>query len=104
MSEVNTVPGVVHKLNIPPGTKFRTRIGQQSMNPAQKEYLHMKVNEMIGAGIIALIHPRDVQAVAPVVFSKKTHEGQGLPLDELKHCVNDQCVELGLSSLEDLPP
>jgi hypothetical protein len=28
MSEVNTVLGAVHKLNIPPGTKFRTRIPQ----------------------------------------------------------------------------
>jgi hypothetical protein len=104
MSEVNIVPGAVHKLNIPPGTKFRTRIGQRSMNPAQKEYLHTKVDEMVGAGIVAPIHPRDVRAVAPVVFSKKTHEGQGLPLDELKHRVNDQCVELGLPSAEDLPP
>ena len=47
---------------------------------------------------------RDVCAVAPVVFSKKTHEGQGLPLNELKHRINDQCVELGLPSAEDLPP
>ena len=104
MSEVNTVPGAVHKLNIPPETKFRTRIGQRSLNPAQKEYLHTKVNEMVGAGVIAPIHPRDVRAVAPVVFSKKTHEGQGLPLDELKHCVNDQCIALGLPSAENLPP
>jgi hypothetical protein len=103
MSEVNTVPGAVHKLNIPPETKFCTRIPQQSMNPAQKEYLHAKVNEMIEAGIIALIHPRDVRAVAPVVFSKKTHEGQGLPLNKLKHRVNDQCMELGIPGAEDLP-
>jgi hypothetical protein len=104
MSEVNMVPEAVHKLNIPPETKFRTRIPQRSMNPAQKEYLHAKVNEMVEAGIIAPIHPRDVHAVAPVVFSKKTHDGQGLPLDELKHRVNDQCMELGLASAEDLPP
>jgi hypothetical protein len=103
MSEVNTVPGAVHKLNIPPETKFRTRIPQRSMNPAQKEYLHAKVNEMIEAGIVTLIHPRDVCAVAPVVFSKKTHEGQGLPLNKLKHRVNDQCMELGLPGAEDLP-
>jgi hypothetical protein len=58
----------------------------------------------MAAGIIAPIHPRDVRAVAPVVFAKKTHEGQGLPLDELKHRVNDQCVKLGLPSAEELPP
>jgi hypothetical protein len=104
MREVNMVPGAVHKLNIPPGTKFCTRIRQRSINPAQKEYLHTKLEEMTKAGIIAPIHPRDVQAVAPVAFSKKMHEGQGLPLDELKHCVNDQCIELGLPSAENLPP
>jgi hypothetical protein len=60
MSEVNTVPGAVHKLNIPPETKFHTRIGQRSLNPAQKEYLHMKVDKMVKAGIITPIHPRDV--------------------------------------------
>ena len=74
------------------------------MNPAQKEYLHAKVDEMVKAGIVASIHPRDVRAVAPVVFSKKNHEGQGLPLEELKHRVNDQCMELGLPSAENLPP
>ena len=49
------------------------------------------------------LHPRDVCTVAPVVFSKKTDDGQGLLLDELKHLVNDQCVELGLASAENLP-
>jgi hypothetical protein len=28
MSEVNTVPGAVHKLNILPGTKFHMKVGQ----------------------------------------------------------------------------
>ena len=104
MSEVNTVPGAVHKLNIPSDAKFRTKLTQCSLNPAQKKYLHTKVDDMIAAGIVAPIHPRDVCAVAPVVFSKKTHEGQGLPLDELKHRVNNRCVELGLQSIEELLP
>jgi hypothetical protein len=104
MTEVNIVPGAVHKLNIPSDAKFRTKLMQRSLNPAQKMYLHMKVDDMITAGIIAPIHPQDVRAVAPVVLSKKTHEGQGLPLDELKHRVNDRCVELGLPSAEELPP
>lgn len=103
MSEVNTVLGVVHKLNIPPEMKFHMRIPQRSMNPAQKEYLHAKVDKIVKAGIITPIHPRDVCAVAPVVFSRKTHDGQGLPLNELKHHVNDQCMELGLASMENLP-
>jgi hypothetical protein len=104
MTEVNAVPGAIHKLNIPSDARFHTKLTQRSLNPAQKAYLHAKVDDMMAAGIIALIHPRDVRAVAPVVFAKKTHEGQGLPLDELKHRVNDQCVKLGLPSAEELPP
>jgi hypothetical protein len=60
MSEINMVPGAVHKLNILSRIKFYTRIRQRSMNPAQKKYLHTKVDEMARAGIIAPIHPRDV--------------------------------------------
>jgi hypothetical protein len=104
MTKVNTVPGAIHKLNIPSDAKFRTKLTQHSLNPAQKKYLHTKVDNMVAAGIIAPIHPRDVRAVAPVVFSKKTHEGQGLPLDELKHRINDRCVKLGLPSAKELPP
>jgi hypothetical protein len=103
ISEVNTVPGAVHKLNIPPDATFRTKIGQRSLNAPQKAFIHSKVDEMLAARIIEPIHPRDVRAVAPTVLARKTHDGQGLPLDELKHLVNDQCVENGLPSMPDLP-
>jgi hypothetical protein len=104
ISEVNTVPGAVHKLDIPENATFRTKIGQRSLNPPQKAYIHGKVKEMLAAGIIEPIHPRDVRAVAPTVLAKKTHDGPGLPMDELKHLLNDQCVEHGMASIPDLPP
>jgi hypothetical protein len=51
MTEVNTVPGAVHKLNIPSNAKFHTKLMQHSLNPAQKRYLHTKVDNMVAAGI-----------------------------------------------------
>jgi hypothetical protein len=56
MSEVNVVPGVSHQLKIPEGATFQTKIGQHSMTPPQQKYLNEKVDEMLAAGIIALIH------------------------------------------------
>jgi hypothetical protein len=66
MTEVHTVPGAVHKLNIPSDAKFHTKLTQHSLNPAQKKYLHTKVDDMVAAGITAPIHLRDVHAVTPV--------------------------------------
>ena len=42
--------------------------------------------------------------MAQTVLTQKTHEGQGVPLDELKHKVNDQCLKHGLPGEFDLPP
>lgn len=104
MSEVNTVPGACHRLDIPEGAKFRTKIGQRPLNPAQKKYMNSKVDKMIAAGVIAPIHPRDVRNVAATVLAKKAHEGHGLTVDELKHRVNDKCVAHGMPNVFDLPP
>ena len=66
--------------------------------------MNKKVDEMLAAGIIAPIHPWDVCNVAPTVLAQKAHEGNGLPLDELKHRINDECVRNGILSALDLPP
>ena len=47
--------------------------------------MEAKVNEMLDAGIICSIHPRDIRFVAQTVLAQKMHEGDGLALDELKH-------------------
>jgi hypothetical protein len=104
ISEVNTVPGISHKLKIPEGATFQTKIGQRSMTPPQWKYLNDKVDEMLAAGIIAPIHPRDVRNVAPTVLAQKAHDGYGLPLDELKHQVNDECIAHGITSALNMPP
>lgn len=104
MSEVNPIPGVSHQLKIPADARFQTKIGQQSMTPPQRKYLHEKVDEMLAAGIIAPIHPRDVRNVAPTVLAQKVHKGSGLTMDELKHRVNDECISYGIPGEFDLPP
>ena len=104
LSEVNLIPGAVHKLDIPEGTTFRTKIPQRSFNPDQRAFMAAKVQEMLKGGIIRPMHPGEVRCVAPSVLAQKVHENTGLPLDELKHRVNDECVKYGLPAAFDLPP
>ncbi|KIK00722.1 hypothetical protein K443DRAFT_52292, partial [Laccaria amethystina LaAM-08-1] len=73
LSEVNLIPGAVHKLNIPEDTTFRTKIPQRSFNPDQRAFMEAKVDEMLKGGIIRPIHPGDVRCVAPSVLAQKTH-------------------------------
>jgi hypothetical protein len=104
IKEVNAIPGAVHRLNIPKGATFRTKVPPRSYNPDQRAFVESKVNEMLEAGIIRPIHPRDVRFVAQTVLAQKTHNGQGLPLNELKHRINDQCSKNGLPGEFDMPP
>ena len=104
IKEVIAIPGAVHKLNIPEGATFRTKILPQSYNPDQQAFMETKLDEMLEAGIIHSIHPRDVQFVAQMVLAQKMHEGDGLTLDELKHHVNDLCIKHGLPSKFNMPP
>ena len=104
MKEVNTIPGAVHKLNIPEGATFRTKIPPRLYNPDQRAFVDAKVNEMLEAGIIRPIHPSEVRFVAQTVLAQKTHEGQGLDVEELKHRVNNQCLENGFQNEFEMPP
>ena len=88
IKEVNAIPGAVHKLKIPEGATFRTKIPPRSYNPNQQAFMNAKVDEMLEARIIRLIHPSEVCFIAQTVLVQKTHEGQGLSIDELKHKVN----------------
>src|ERR1700678_3613886 len=104
IKEVNVIPGATHKLGIPEGATFRTKIPPRTYNPDQRAFIEAKVDEMLAAGIIRPIHPRDVRFVAQTVLAQKTHEGEGLTLDELKHKVNDQCLEHGMPNEFEMPP
>ena len=104
IKEVNAIPGAVHKLNIPEGVTFRTKIPPRSYNPDQRAFVEDKVNEMLEAGIIRPIHPSEVKFVAQTVLAQKTHEGQGLCIEELKHIVNEQCAKHGIPGEFNIPP
>ena len=104
LKEVNVIPGAVHKLNIPEGTTFRTKIPPRSYNPDQRAFVNAKVDEMLEAGIIRPIHPSEVRFVAQTVLAQKAHDGQGLCIEMLKHKVNDQCLKHGFPNEFDIPP
>ena len=59
---------------------------------------------MLEAGIVRPIHPSEVQFVAQTVLVKKTHEGQGLSIEELKYKVNEQCIKNNLPGEFNIPP
>ena len=104
MKEVNAIPGAIHKLNIPESATCGTKIPPRAYNPDQQVFMEAKIDEILEAGIIYNIHPRDVCFVAQTVLAQKAHGGDGLMIDELKHQVNDQCNAHGLPSKFEMPP
>ena len=104
VSEVTTVDGAVHKLNIEPNTKFSTKVHQKPLTPPQRKYLHEKLQAMLDADIIEPCEPGQVKCVSPTTLAQKTHEGAGLTLEELQHRVNEECVNNGLEPHFPLPP
>ena len=103
MKEVNAIPGTVHKLNIPEGTKFQIKIPLHSYNPVQHAYLESKIDEMLEGEVIHKIHLRDICFVAQTVLAQKPHKGQGLAFNKLKHHIHDQCAINNLPPEFDLP-
>jgi transposase InsO family protein len=105
MSEVTPVEGAAHKLNIPEGSTFRTKVNQCPLSIPQCEYFNGVIDKMLGAGVIAPISHRDVKSCGATTLAKKAHEGEGLSIEELQHRVNDECIAAGFpSAFEDLPP
>jgi len=104
MSEVHHVPGAVHKINIPEGKTFNTKVHQCPLTPPQRTYFNGVLDEMLEAGVIVPIAADKVKCVSPTTLAQKAHQGGGLTLDELKHQVNDQCVAAGIPGKFDLPP
>jgi len=104
MSEVHHVPGAVHKINIPEGKTFNTKVHQCPLTPPQRTYFNGVLDEMLEAGVIVPIAADMVKCVSPTTLVQKAHQGGGLTLDELKHRVNDQCVAAGIPGEFDLPP
>ena len=63
LSEVNLIPGVVHKLNVPEDAMFHTKIPHRSYNPDQCAFMEAKVNDMLKAGVVRPMHPEEVKCV-----------------------------------------
>lgn len=91
------------KLTFPEGTKFNTKVNQWPLMPPQRAFLYERLNKLETTGIICHIAPEDVKAASPTVLTQKVHGLGSLPLEELLHCVNDQCTKHGLPTRDDLP-
>jgi hypothetical protein len=104
LSEVTIVEGAAHKLNIPEGTTFKTKVHQRPLTGPQKEYFNGVLDKMLEAGIIEPIHHTNVKCCGATTLAKKAHEGDGLDIEELQHRLNEQCTETGRSiPFKDLP-
>lgn len=105
LSEVLAVEGAEHRLNIPEGATFRTKVNQRPLSAPQREYFNGVIDKMLEAEIIAPISHWDVKSCGATTLAKKAHEGGGLTIEELQHRVNNECVAAGLpSAFEGLPP
>jgi hypothetical protein len=105
MSEVTAVPGAMHKLNIPEGAKFKTKVNQRPLTSPQKEFFNEVLDKMLAAGIVAPIDHKDVKCCRATTLAKKAHEGNGAQIEELQHRLNDQCNTAGIPpTFRDLPP
>ena len=82
---------------------FSTKVHQKLLTPPQRRYLHEKLQAMLDADVIDPCEPGQVKCVSPTTFMQKTHKSAGLTLDELQHCVNDECIRNGLEPQFDLP-
>jgi len=85
MSEVHHIPGAVHKINIPEGKTFNTKVHQRPLTPLQRTYFNGVLDQMLEAGIIIPIAVDKVKCVSPTTLAQKAHQGRGLTLNELKH-------------------
>jgi hypothetical protein len=78
-------------MNIPEEATFNTKVHQRPTTPAQKLWYNGIIDEMLDAGIIVGIDPKEVKCVSPMTIL------------ELQHQINDQCTAAGLPPSFDLP-
>jgi hypothetical protein len=95
MSEVYAVPGAEHRLNVPEGAKFKTKISQRPLSPPQRIFFNKVIDEMLDADVIRPINPADVKCCGATTLAQKAHNGDGLTIEELQRRVDNQCVASG---------
>ena len=85
MNEVHLVPGAVHKIDIPEGKTFNTKVHQHPLTPSQCTYFNTILDPMLEASVVVPIVVDKGKCVSPTTLEQKAHQGRGLTLDELKH-------------------
>ncbi|KIM72773.1 hypothetical protein PILCRDRAFT_27483, partial [Piloderma croceum F 1598] len=73
ISEVEHIPGALHKLHIPEGAIFNTKICQQYLSPPKAAYFSKSLIVMLEAGICEPIKAKDVKCVSPITLAAKAH-------------------------------
>lgn len=81
IAEVKHIPGATHRLNIPEGAKFNTKIRQKRLTPPQTAYFSKALDAMIEAGVVASIPAADVKCVSPITLAAKAHDSSGMGID-----------------------
>ena len=96
ISEVKHIPGASHKLHIPEGATFNTKIRQQQLSPPKAAYFSKALDVMLEAGICEPIDAKDVKCVSPITLAAKAHSTGGLTMDELCQRLNQECEQIGI--------
>ena len=107
VSKVTAILGAFHKIHIPPDVVFPKKIPHQwPLTDPQQKYLSKAIDELLEAGIIERIRPKDVKCALLITLSQKAHSNTGLSLDELCYKVNTECVAYGLPPMDNIewPP
>jgi Reverse transcriptase (RNA-dependent DNA polymerase) len=96
VSEVKHIPGAIHRLEIPEGATFNTKIRQKPMSPPQTEYFLHALDVMLDAGICEPIAAKDVKCVSPITLAAKAHSSGGMTIEELRQRLNKECANVGV--------
>ncbi|KAL1657799.1 hypothetical protein GGF50DRAFT_21513, partial [Schizophyllum commune] len=73
LHEVRTVAGAQHTMDIPADATFSTRVHQRPLTEPQRRWYNRVLDEMLGAGVIEPVHPKDVKCVSPTTLAQKAH-------------------------------
>ncbi|KAF8235634.1 hypothetical protein L208DRAFT_1214541, partial [Tricholoma matsutake] len=73
VSKVFPVENVVHTLDIPADATFLRKIHQKPLTPPQQQYMHAKIDKMLGAGVLEQCKSRQVKCVSSTTFAQKVH-------------------------------
>ena len=97
VSKVRHIPGAYHKLHIPEGATFNTKIRQQHLSPPKAAYFSKALDVMLEVGICEPIEAKDVKCMSPITLAAKAHTTGGLTIDELCQRLNQECEQVGIN-------